>query len=112
MAKKHNVSQLEGLPLDWAICKAAEIPVQRINGVLFWAGTNHCANPSTNWSLAGPIIEREGISLQDPCTSDIDAWRGFCGGSQQYGPTALVAAMRCYVASKLGNEIEIPGELL
>jgi hypothetical protein len=28
------------------------------------------------------------------------------------GPTALIAAMRCYVASKLGEEIEIPIELL
>lgn len=28
-----------------------------------------------------------------------------------YGPTALVAAMRCYVIEKLGEEIEIPVEL-
>ena len=27
------------------------------------------------------------------------------------GPTPLIAAMRCYVASKLGAEIEIPKEL-
>ena len=27
------------------------------------------------------------------------------------GPTPLIAAMRCYVASKLGDEIEIPTEL-
>ena len=29
-----------------------------------------------------------------------------------YGPTPLVAAMRCYVARKLGKEIDIPDELL
>ncbi len=28
-----------------------------------------------------------------------------------HGPTPLIAAMRCYVASKLGDEIEIPEEL-
>ena len=28
-----------------------------------------------------------------------------------YGPTPLIAAMRCYVASKLGEEVEIPEEL-
>ena len=28
------------------------------------------------------------------------------------GPTALTAAMRCYVACKLGDEVEIPDELL
>jgi hypothetical protein len=30
----------------------------------------------------------------------------------QYGPTPLIAAMRCYVASKLGDEVEVPDELL
>jgi hypothetical protein len=28
-----------------------------------------------------------------------------------YGPTPLIAAMRCYVASKIGLEVEIPEEL-
>jgi Protein of unknown function (DUF2591) len=28
-----------------------------------------------------------------------------------YGPTPLIAAMRCYVASKLGDEVEVPDEL-
>ena len=32
-------------------------------------------------------------------------------GDGLYGPTPLIAAMRCYVASKLGDEIEIPEEL-
>ena len=27
------------------------------------------------------------------------------------GPTPLIAAMRCYVASKLGDEVEVPDEL-
>jgi hypothetical protein len=30
---------------------------------------------------------------------------------QTDGPTPLIAAMRCYVASKLGDEIDIPEEL-
>jgi hypothetical protein len=29
-----------------------------------------------------------------------------------HGHTPLIAAMRCYVASKLGDEVEIPDELL
>lgn len=29
-----------------------------------------------------------------------------------YGPTPLIAAMRCYVAYKLGKEVEVPDELL
>lgn len=29
-----------------------------------------------------------------------------------YGPTALIAAMRCYCSFKLGNEVDVPEELL
>jgi hypothetical protein len=29
-----------------------------------------------------------------------------------YGPTPLIAAMRCYVASKLGDEVDVPEELM
>ena len=29
-----------------------------------------------------------------------------------YGPTPLIAAMRCYVSSKLGDEVDVPDELL
>ena len=28
------------------------------------------------------------------------------------GPTPLIAAMRCYVASKLGDEVDVPEELV
>jgi hypothetical protein len=64
---------------------------------------------STDWSLAGPIIERERIRL-DPrglwCAAhDTHEW------TESTGPTPLIAAMRCYVASKLGDEVEIPEEL-
>ena len=32
-------------------------------------------------------------------------------GTVTYGPTALIAAMRCYVTSKRGDEVEVPEEL-
>ena len=28
-----------------------------------------------------------------------------------FGPTPLIAAMRCYVSGKLGDEVDIPEEL-
>lgn len=40
-----------------------------------------------------------------------DAMYQFYVDSLTHGPTALIAAMRCYVASKLGEEVEIPDEL-
>lgn len=66
-------------------------------------------NPSENWSQGGPIIERENICLVELNNTGI--WRAFCGDKQVNGPTPLIAAMRCFVASKLGDEVDIPEEL-
>lgn len=83
---------------------------------------------STNWGLAGPIIECEGINTfkynkLDPSEPDkwcghkvvVRAdWRGdpLSVALGKDGHTPLIAAMRCYVASKLGEEVEVPEELL
>lgn len=74
-------------------------------------------NPSTEWAHGGPIIARERITLypNDPVepkatiTPNLNKPHYYF---RQYGPTALIAAMRCFVASKLGDEVEIPEELL
>ena len=66
--------------------------------------------PPTDWPQGGPIIEREGITLRcglygwDAELEEFDA--------SSHGPTALIAAMRCYVASKLGEEVDVPDELI
>lgn len=79
--------------------------------------------PAESWSVAGPIIEREGIStVRD---EGDDYWQavtdansgsmfgpGLCGNNFQCGPTPLIAAMRCYVASRLGDEVDVPDELV
>ena len=62
---------------------------------------------STDWSQGGPIIERESIDL---VKMGVHQWRADCGPART-GPTPLIAAKRCYVASKLGDEVEIPEEL-
>jgi len=69
--------------------------------------------PSTDWSQGGPIIERVRIELRyDDITREIWAQPWDQDEYQQSGPTYLIAAMRCYVASKLGDEVEVPEELL
>lgn len=66
---------------------------------------------STDWSEGGPIIEREGIDLWSKAFSgEPMTWRAQLG-NEMHGPTPLIAAMRCYVASRLGNEVNIPDEL-
>ena len=65
-----------------------------------------------DWSQGGPIIKRERIIFMDRAGRGYAAFRS--GDSPPYmeGPDHLIAAMRCYVASKLGDEIDIPKELL
>ena len=65
---------------------------------------------STDWALAGPIIEREGITVRRYTDALWDASIGRLDYVAD-GPTPLIAVMRCYVASKLGDEVEVPDEL-
>ena len=104
-----KTSELSGAQLDWAVARAEErfdeldfeaIPPQFRGNI----------NYSTDWALSGSIIEREGIDLKR--VNDI-LWDAHSHNVAFYesGSTPLVAAMRCYVASKLGDEVEIPEEL-
>ena len=78
--------------------------------------------PSAHWSQGGPIIEREGISLTSYLAEEDPYWIGSVECQyknfnatayyEEYGPTPLIAAMRCYVASKLGDTVDVPDELL
>jgi hypothetical protein len=104
-----KTSELTGAALDWAVAKCEGFDPETLNtktGVVYSLRYGVYA-PSTNWAQAGPIIEREGIAvyLHGPekwCAIADDEYRG---------STPLIAAMRCYVASKLGDEVEIPKEL-
>ncbi|MDE1182324.1 phage protein NinX family protein [Paraburkholderia sp.] len=72
--------------------------------------------PSADWAQAGPIIERERIEIvpwNEPPHITED-WRartfssiadGMHSSREWKGSTALVAAMRAYVASKFGEEV-------
>ena len=111
-----KTSKLTGHALDWAVAKCD------FGGHEEWDGTLRgvdCVSdmqggvfsPSVNWEQGGTIIEREGVEL----AMHADQWRAVMhleGGSIYVdGPTLLIAAMRCYVASQLGDEVEISEEL-
>ena len=65
-------------------------------------------DPTTNWAQGGPIIGRVGISI----THQVSRWAAQTDDDLfAYGPTPLVAAMRCYVAFILGDEVDVPEEL-
>jgi hypothetical protein len=106
------ISDLSGRALDYAVAKyeGEEYPYR---------------DYSTNWSLAGPIVEREGIEIVrgndlifpkgnekgELCEK---LWLASCrGGRKFHGQTQTIAAMRCYVSSKAeGDSVMIPKELL
>jgi hypothetical protein len=73
--------------------------------VLIWS-------PSTNWAQGGPIIEREKIEL----VPSIDGKVWYAESLDRKARierclTPLIAAMRCFVASKLGEEVKVPEKL-
>jgi hypothetical protein len=99
-----KTSELTGTALDYAV-QIAEGYIQP-QPVDF---AQRIFKPSTNWAQGGPIIEREKIAID----FDGKAWTASDNDSPicHRASTPLVAAMRCFVASKLGDEIEVPKEL-
>jgi hypothetical protein len=107
---KLKTSELQGETLDLVVAHCVEWSKKF---PIFTDGKPMSkGNYTTDWALAGPIIEREKIIL------DIwgDEWLATRiedpAISEAIGPTPLIAAMRCYVASKLGDEVEeeVPDE--
>lgn len=110
-----KTNELEGAALDWAVakCEGHEQTAPRFyQGFVITPGANGTGEvftPATNWAQGGPIIERERIAIWGD--GDLH-WEAECGWTWAKGKTPLIAAMRCYVASKLGDEVELPAELL
>jgi hypothetical protein len=98
---KHKTAELEGALLDAAVAKA--------EGVGIWA---EGLSWLTEWAEAGPIIERERISVFQ---NGDGSWSAMMPQAHEdddlvsgTGLTPLIAAMRAYVASRFGEEVELP----
>jgi len=121
---KTKTANLTGLSLGYG-CRLAEL---KSNPTLNWQQLPVPFVPFKSWAQGGPIIEREGIevvrgnNLYFPKGNEkgdhyeslwlarlplMDLEHGYT----LHGPTPLIAAMRCFVASKLGDEIDVPDEL-
>lgn len=137
---KIKTSELIDHALDWAVATARGTkPVYnwRAFGVKHYGawetdpafGSAVMLRPySSDWAQGGPIIDREITKLfknvggtytaqikreipirpEDRRSSLASHYIDWCNVA---GPTLLIAAMRCYVASKLGDEVEVPDEL-
>ena len=124
---KIKASELKGAALNWAVAKAnnnlypkGDVRLLDRNVFIITAGDYENPDlwqryvPTIDWAQGGPIIESNEIELksieegvwQASNLFDDMEWYHFVG----YSP--LEAAMRCLVAHRLGEEVEIPDELL
>lgn len=113
--------ELSGKALDWAVAladglidiDAEDVPVV---GKTYSDGLEYevLFAPSTEWAHGGLIVERmleAGLLLQ--ARPEMPHWAASVDSPNRFvhGPTALIAAMRCHVARKLGDEVEVPETL-
>ena len=97
---KIKTSELSGAQLDLMVAKCEGVDKQD-----YYETHNEPYMPSVDWAQGGPIIEREQIDLE---VSQNGEWVALAFPvAEKFGKTPLIAAMRCYVASKLGEEVEV-----
>ena len=138
---KIKVQDLTKLQLNWAVATSEGHPkaiaTSGLDGPVVICGFKQkmlhyhregqewiAYQPSSNWAQGGPIIEREITMmfkhLADGWTAQIRHEKEHpslvkrkvtTGWTNASGPTPLIAAMRCFVASKVGDEVEIPDNL-
>lgn len=123
-----KTTELTGAALDWAVAKCEGFALHKdcmLNGELrtgwhisgrhsdrnYWIPLE-TYSPSTDWSQSGPIIDREWIELEKHWDVRVAFVRLDDISVYAYGPTSPIASMRAYVAAKIGDEIEVPDELL
>lgn len=121
---KIKTSELIGPKLNWAVAKCEGIKRPYIHDGFCKYGLDFCGNEvflmySTDWACGGPIIERlleEGMLLEwcDPAYKKLEKFKASMNGwkTTYRGNTPLIAAMRCYVASKLDDVVDIPDEII
>ena len=129
---KIKVKDLIGPALDWAVAKAEDNEdcrdpyvtrtrdgMETYVKVTTFSGYETDWEPSADWSQAGPIIEREKITLDyDFDGQGLSLWTArkyaFDGTLlwAESGDSPLDATMRCFITSHLGDEVEIPEELI
>lgn len=100
-----NTLELSGAALDWAVGKCEGIQHKLHDMTPF----------SSDWKYAGPILDRECIEVSCIHKTGYTPNTWMARHPMRHyttGPNAMVAAMRCYVASKLGYQIEVPEEVL
>ena len=117
---KIRTSKLTYAALDWVVatCEGYSVSISESGEVIIMReGVVDYFDPHRNWGWGGPIIQREAHNLFKhnggtewccACNVSRDEYTAIVTAD---GPTPLIAAMRCFVASRLGEEVEVPDDL-
>lgn len=114
---KVEISELTGPALDWAVAKCEGRTWEAVESFIAYHEIDCEMNYSTDWAQGGPIIDRmldsgaEMVQMNDSHIPVRDIFVRTKDGGWIRGSTALIAAMRCYVASVIGNAVDVPDEL-
>ena len=127
---KIKTADLTGPALDWAVAKCEAVEVEYINDgitrcILRVSPFTGMYRPSVDWAIGGPLIQRECLGIEKHRLDGPRQWaacnwhsvvvQGYTCLERSkyiYGPTPLIAAMRCLVAATLGDEVDVPDELV
>lgn len=121
---KIKVSEATNLQLNWMVAKCEGLVIDVCDKYIRLTNTQDALKygrwtfmPAEDWLQCGTIISHERIAFTDKSFLN-DPQRGWLANlpngkiiDSQYGSTHLIAAMRCYVVSKFGDEVEIPDVL-
>ena len=112
---KIKTSELQGKALDYCVAVCEGWRWRKCDGK--YPVDNY--SPSVNWLQGGPIIERDCICTYASGACSVapknpDYWVAEILCTEEmlthYGDTPLIALLRCYVASKLGDWVDVPDE--
>lgn len=121
-----DIDTLSGVALDWVVAKCTGVSVtikhwtwtsseKFLAYVIPDIGYEDVYTPSTDWHQGGELLESNKVCVD---TGHSGVWLACIKQNYDDGPeymaaglTPLIAAMRCYVKSKLGDTVEVPDEL-
>ena len=134
---KIKTSELSGVALDWAVAQAVEEEIhyeyvddeRRKMLISKWEDYSRNGDfiqqeewsPSTDWRQGGSLIERFDVyfdryPLDQPGFVVARIGMDYQAGSNYFNnpssPNRLIAACRAIVSAKLGDEVDVPEELL
>lgn len=114
---KIKTNTLTGPALGWAVAQANGHNLTLEDWFAAMRSPDWRYAYAQDWAQGGPLIEREHIQLQYLGYDNPPYWGATKFTPSAYhrwitfGPTPLIAAMRCFVASRLGESVEVPDEL-